>query len=386
MTVLSDDFAQLVQDAQSSNGYLAWARDNHGGKGYAIDNPKTGSELQKWMVFRDQLLRGTRPLPPAMTTALGKWLVDGGVLYLDATAPVVTPPPPPPPPQSGYPKQGVCAPLGAIRSKDLNAYMTAVVALGNGHPMALRTDWWPGSTDFDKVRAAAEAHGITVLPILNYDPGNRPTVAAYAAQAAQLANLGVTHINLLNEPNLGGWTPQDAAAYTRAAYDAVKAAKPACVVVAPDVAANAGAGKTPQSCVDWLTVYRASGGKQDVVALNLYNDAEQLDTNWNLWSKVDAIKALFPGQPVWSLEGGCKVLNGAGGSELSYGTKWGSLTGSQYQEKCISTALDAAARGVIDVFHAYSLYDDASPGGFGLYASPGATARPAVAAFKQRAR
>jgi hypothetical protein len=285
-----------------------------------------------------------------------------------------------PPPPTGYPKQGVCVPLGAVSNKNLSSYMDAVNALGNGHPMALRTDWWPGSTDFDKVRTAAEAHGIKVLPILNYDPGNRPSASTFAGYAAQLARLGVSHINLLNEPNLGGWTPQDAAAYVRAAYDAIKATKPGCVVVAPDVAANAGSGKSPQSCVDWLTVYKAAGAKQDVLALNLYGDAEQLDPNWNLWSKVPQIKALFPGVPLWSLEGGCKVVG------QTYGTKWGSLTGAQYQDKCVGTTLDAAAHGTIDVFHVYSLYDDASPGGFGLYPAPGGSARPAVATFKAKAR
>ena len=85
------DFQEFVADMQASNAYHAWARDNHGGTGYSIDNPKTGSELQKWMVFRDQILRGTRPTPPSMVTALGKGLVDEGVMYLDATA---APPPP----------------------------------------------------------------------------------------------------------------------------------------------------------------------------------------------------------------------------------------------------------------------------------------------------
>jgi hypothetical protein len=103
MSVLADDFAQFVTDIQASNSYLAFARDNHGGKGYAVDNPKTGSELQKWMVFRDQLLRGTRPLPPAMVTAIGKALVDAGVLYLDATAE-----PDPPPPLPAEPAVGRC--------------------------------------------------------------------------------------------------------------------------------------------------------------------------------------------------------------------------------------------------------------------------------------
>jgi len=288
----------------------------------------------------------------------------------------VTPTPAP----SGYPKQGITVPIGAVSNKDLNAYMAAVAALGNGHPMALRTDWFPGSSAFTAVRSAAESHGLTVLPILNYDPGNRPSVSTYASQAAQLANLGVGYINLLNEPNLGGWTPQEAANYVRAAYDAIKAVKPSCVVVAPDVAANAGSGKTPQSVVDWLTVYKASGAKQDAVALNPYGDAVQLDPSWNLWAVIPAIRSLFPGLPLWGLEGGCKVVG------QTYSTKWGSLTGAQYQDKCVGTAMDAAAAGTIDVYQAYSLYDDATPGGFGLYPAPGGTARPAVATFKAKAR
>jgi hypothetical protein len=75
-----DDFKRFVTDAESGSQYAKWAHDNPG-------------DLGRWQAFRDLILSGARPAPPAMTSAHGRELVDGGLLYLDATAPAPTPPP-----------------------------------------------------------------------------------------------------------------------------------------------------------------------------------------------------------------------------------------------------------------------------------------------------
>lgn len=79
MTLL-DDFRSFVDDAQTGTQYQKWARDNPG-------------EVTRWSSFRDALLSGQRVQPPIMLTPHGEELVDGGVLYLHATAPVTPPPP-----------------------------------------------------------------------------------------------------------------------------------------------------------------------------------------------------------------------------------------------------------------------------------------------------
>lgn len=89
-----DDFKKFVTDAQSSGSYANWARDNHGDANYSITNPGPGSDLALWYAFRDALLAGQRPAAPSMHTAFGRELIDGGILYLDATPPVTPPPPP----------------------------------------------------------------------------------------------------------------------------------------------------------------------------------------------------------------------------------------------------------------------------------------------------
>lgn len=67
--------------------YSAWARDNCGAKsGGSVSNPTVTSELGKWVRFRDQIIRGVRPVAPAMTTKMGKALVATGGLYLAGAA------------------------------------------------------------------------------------------------------------------------------------------------------------------------------------------------------------------------------------------------------------------------------------------------------------
>jgi len=303
------------------------------------------------------------------------------VAVADKLEPVT--PPPPPPPSGAFPKQGISMPLGNITSKssaDQDWMLDRIVELGNGHPMFLRLDWWPNTPEFDQVAAKARARGLVVLPILNYDPSNRPSPSTFAQQAKQLASLGFEYVNLLNEPNLGGWTPKDAATYTTAALTAI-AGK--AFVVGPDVATGA-AGVTPASALQWCRDFYAAGGRVDVGAANLYGAASPpaaANPAWNLWSQAAAIRAALHANLLWCLEGGWKVSSATARQYDGYGT----VTDTQYQDKAVLTGLQARANGVVDSYLVYSLLNDASPGGYGLVDNARAK-RPAYATFQAGAR
>ena len=286
------------------------------------------------------------------------------------------PPPPPPPPPSGMPRQGISSPEFIGRSTaDQDWELDRVKELGNGHPMFFRFDWWPNmASQFAAVKLKMEARGIVPMPLLNYDPGNRPNAATFAAQAAMCAQT-FGWVNLLNEPNLGGWSPQDAAIYVKQAYAAIGGK---AKVLAPDVATNGG--HPPAGVVAWVQAYMAAGGKQDVAAVNLYTDAEQLDPAWNLWAEVPALRKAFGPVPLVSLEGGCRV------DGQTYGTKWGQLSGVQYQDKSVATGMAARAAGTIDSYLVYSVLNTfkSAAGGFGLVDSS-RVKRPAYGTFQQHA-
>lgn len=301
-----------------------------------------------------------------------------------AVADILQPPVVTPPPATGFPKQGVTAPLGDFTGKDSATedwMLDQIVALGNGHDMFLRTDWWPNNPGFQALALKIAARPtLKVLPILNYDVANRPTVAVFATQAAQLAQL-YPIVNLLNEPNLGGWTPQDAAAYTKAAYTAIGGK---AVVVGPSCGFNKGSGHDPANVLAWNQAYHDAGGKQDWGAVTCYGDAQYIDPSWNGWSVVPQIKALL-GSKFIVLEDGWKVQYNTDGTEQKL-TPYNraSMTDSQYQQICVQTAAAAVAAGRIDAWCCYSLLDDASPGGYGLL-DKNKVQRPAYGAFKAAA-
>jgi hypothetical protein len=284
-----------------------------------------------------------------------------------------------------FPRQGVTVPLPDFESKssaDQDWMLDQLVALGNGHPMFLRTDYWPGNAGFQTFVAKVKARpSIVLLPLLNYDPGNRPSVTAYAAQAKDLAALGYPYVNLLNEPNLGGWTPKDAADYTNAARSAI-AGK--ALVVGPDVASNAGAGWTPAKTLQWAKDFHAAGGRVDVGAGNFYGAASPpaaANPAWNFWSQASALRQALGVPLLFCLEGGWKIASATARNYDGYGT----ITDTQYQTASVTTGLAARDAGVVDCYLAYSLLNDASPGGFGLYDNA-RVARPSYAVFKAGAK
>jgi hypothetical protein len=272
------------------------------------------------------------------------------------------------------PRQGISLPLPNISGKssgDQDFILDQIVALGNGHDMWVRTDWFPSSSSFAAVAAKiATRPSLHVLPILNYDPGSRPSVSAYASQAAEVAQL-YPYVNLLNEPNLGGWSAADAAAYTKAAYAAIGGD---AIVVGPSAGFNLGAGHGPSNVLAWHQAYHDAGGRQDIGAVTCYGDADHVDAGWNGWSVVPQIKSLLGGRLI-ILEGGFHVSTGTVTPYQRSTMSW-----EAYQAICVQTGMAARASGRVESFITYSLLNDASPGGFGLLDNARAQ-RPAYGAL-----
>ncbi len=271
-----------------------------------------------------------------------------------------TPAPTPPPPASTYPRQGISVPLDNFQAHRAT-FLPELKALSGGKPMFMRTDWWHGDNRWNGLVAEAATYGVTMLPLYGFAWGaaDAPSLATFTEQADEAAML-TGWLNLLNEPNLNGWSPQDAALYTSSAYTAAHAANPNVRVIGPDVAFNDT--HSAGSAVTWLNGFAAAGGKIDVLAANLYDAPPN-----GLWPLVPQLKAAYPTLPVFCLEGGY----------------WNSAN-TAYTAAVINASMTARDAGYVDSYLVYSLYDDASPGGFGLIDSSGAE-RPAFVAFKGKA-
>jgi hypothetical protein len=300
--------------------------------------------------------------------------------FAEAVADVLEPPPVPP---AAFPRQGISVPLPNFTSKsptDQDWMLDQIVALGNGHPMFLRTDWWPNTPAFDQVATKAKARGVVLMPILNYSADKRPTASVFAQQAAQLATLGYSYLSILNEPNLNGWTAKDAATWTNAARTAIAGRG---LVVGPDVAVG-DKGVVPAGALQWCKDFDAAGGTVDIGAANLYGAASPpaaANPAWNLWSQASALRTALGVPLLFCLEGGWKITTATPRNYDGYGT----ITDTQYQTASVKTGLAARDAGVVDSYLCYSLLNDASPGGYGLYDSSRA-ARPSYAAFKAGAK
>jgi hypothetical protein len=282
-------------------------------------------------------------------------------------------------PPPSLPLQGVSTSWKILDrpAADQNLELDRVHELANGHPIWVRIDWRPGDHRWKMVAAQARHRGLTVIGLLNYSPAERPTVSDFARQAAQLAKL-TPFVNLLNEPDMSGWTPQDAATYTRAAFRAAKTANPDVVVIGPSLA------KTPsQHPVDSLAYAKEmmdAGARWDDFDLHLYGDANAVDREWNLWSWVPDFRKELDAHgmahvPIITTEGGAQVD----------GASYTSAAGAADQRHAIDSGMRARDAGKIASYGVYTVMNDSPPGGFGLWDSNG-VARVAVETFERDAR
>lgn len=201
-------------------------------------------------------------------------------------------------------------------------------------------DW----SSFDRTVAAANARGLSVLPILTYTPSwarpvgcstpkcapsSRAQFAAFAKAAAiRYAPLGVHTWEIWNEPNLQHfWQPApNAAQYVSlvtATARAVRAADASATLVSGGLApAATGSGNISQ--LDFLTAFCQKGGVGLVDAIGFhpysYPVLPEYNAPWNAWAQMATTTRSFESilttygagaKPIWITEFGAPT-NGPG--------------------------------------------------------------------------
>lgn len=198
-------------------------------------------------------------------------------------------------------------------------------------------------TNTDRVVAAAERHGLSVLGIVTYAPGwaqvpgveqddthgepaDPAQFAGFARAAASRYAGRVDAWEVWNEPNLRSfWSPQpDAAAYTRllqATYPAIKSVAPSTPVLsgglAPAVDASNGSQISPVTFVREL--YAAGGGRSlDALAVHPYSYPALPDDSstsaWNTFQRLELMRST--------------MVQAGDGAKQIWLTEYGAPTGS----------------------------------------------------------
>ncbi len=251
---------------------------------------------------------------------------------------------------------------------DLERELTAIQSSGVGW-LRIDVDWsaiestrgrlnWANT---DRIVAAAERRGMSVLAIVTYAPGwaqvsgvasgdthGQPAdpaqFAAFARTAASRYANRVAAWEVWNEPNLKSfWAPRpDVAAYTRllqATYPAIKSVVPNTPVIsgglAPAVDASDGSELSPVSFVRRL--YAAGGGRSlDALAVHPYSyPAMPTDTStfaWNTFQRLQLMRDLM-------------VAAGDGGKQI-WLTEFGAPTGTSQVSVSEATQAEMIRTGI----------------------------------------
>jgi hypothetical protein len=178
--------------------------------------------------------------------------------------------------------------------------------------------------ELDGVVAAALARGIEPVMILggwlNYD--NRMTTAQFEAFAEEMAvkYTGKARVfEVINEPDLAGWTPETYVPYLQAAYRGVKAGNPQAIVSTGGIwKFNCSHSPCPPGTgmVAWTKELYAQGAKGyfDAYALHLYDDPQERAA-WNVWDWAfvdeENVRGVLDAngdhaKPIWSSENGAR--------------------------------------------------------------------------------
>ncbi len=203
---------------------------------------------------------------------------------------------------------------------------------------------------FDAIVAAANAEGISVMPILDYTPpwarpagcgtefcapADPSAFGAFAgAAAARYAPMGVHYWEIWNEPNnTQFWQPQpNAANYVtllRAASSAIRLADPHAFVISGGLAPEATSGGNIAQ-LTYLSSFCADGGPAYVDAIGYHpysypvlpSDAQP----WNAWTQIDGTSTSVR-----------SILNGCGAaSKKIWLTEYGAPTNGPGAEATIS--------------------------------------------------
>jgi hypothetical protein len=293
---------------------------------------------------------------------------------------------------SAWPRYGTAngSKLSTRASADQDWEIAQDVALG---AKIVRFDFTGDATTavtLAKLKAAGIAPDVIVAASLA--PGGM-SAAAFAAEATDVADLlkgfPLAFEEMMNEPDLHGWSPATYTPYLQAGYLAAKAADPSVEVLNGGIWKYLFNGTSGATSVDWVKGMYAAGAKGyfDAMNLHLYDDPAQ----HGLWSAWDmAFGSNGAGfydssnvRSVMNANGDSSVpivTTEAGGPVQTYGTAG--------QATIVTNAL-GAADGVGTGYRKlaftliYNVRDDDVPG-YGLL-DPNNVPRPSWQAFKTAA-
>jgi hypothetical protein len=175
-----------------------------------------------------------------------------------------------------------------------------------------------------RISSLASSHGIATTLIvggwMRYD--DRPSPDEFEAFARETAEKlpAVDVFEIVNEPDLVGWTPETYQPYLRAAYEGIKAARPEAVVSSGGISRfGCEASPCPEGTgmVDWVRRLYAAGAASyfDALALHLYDDPVERGAAsvWD-WAFVEPtnVRGVMDANgdtnvPLWSSENGAPI-------------------------------------------------------------------------------
>jgi hypothetical protein len=247
-----------------------------------------------------------------------------------------------------------------------------------------RANW---QAEAERVSSLASSHGIATSLIvggwMRYE--DRPSPSEFETFARETAGKlpAVDVFEVLNEPDLVGWTPETYVPYLQAAYEGIKAARPEAVVSSGGIS-RFGCDASPcpagTGMVDWVRRLYAAGAARyfDALALHLYDDPleREAENVWD-WAFVEAtnVRGVMDANgdtdvPLWSSE------NGAPTPKYSL----------EEQAQIVGNAIRAVTDQTFPIANAtqYTLQDD-DVEGFGLL-DPENARRPAWFAYRDALR
>lgn len=247
-----------------------------------------------------------------------------------------------------------------------------------------RANW---QAEAERVSSLASSHDIATTLIvggwMRYD--DRPSPSEFETFARETADKfsAVDVFEILNEPDLVGWTPETYVPYLRAAYEGIKAARPEAVVSSGGISrfgCTASPCSTGTGMVDWVRRLYAAGATRyfDALALHLYDDPleREAENVWD-WAFVEPtnVRGVMDSNgdtdvPLWSSE------NGAPTPKYTL----------EEQAQIVGSAIRAVRDQTFPLANAthYTLQDD-DVEGFGLLDAANAR-RPAWFAYRDATR
>jgi hypothetical protein len=192
----------------------------------------------------------------------------------------------------------------------------------------IRVDYLYGNAlwqaEAERLASLGSSHGMATTVIvggwMNY--ADRPSLAEFETFARDTATKlsAVDVFEVINEPDLVGWTPETYVAYLEAAYRGIKAARPEAVVSTGGISRFGCAASpcpTGTGMVDWVRrMYEAGAAPYfDALALHLYDDPldRGAENVWD-WAFVEPtnVRGVMDANgdrntPLWSSENGAPI-------------------------------------------------------------------------------